>query len=98
MSEILAFQAILFICCTVGFVASLGFIRRFLELRQERLLRAAPRDASSERLERVEMMVESTAVEVERLAEANRFMAKLLAERVGLPNAVANPGRVITPH
>jgi hypothetical protein len=33
------------------------------------------------RLERIEQIVDSTAVEVERIAESNRFMSKLLAER-----------------
>jgi hypothetical protein len=33
------------------------------------------------RLERIEHIVDSTAVEVERIAEGNRFVSKLLAER-----------------
>jgi len=32
-------------------------------------------------LERIEQTVDATALEVERLAEANRFVAKLLAEK-----------------
>jgi hypothetical protein len=39
MSEILAFQAVLFVCGTTAFVASLRFLRRFLELRYERIER-----------------------------------------------------------
>lgn len=98
MSEILAFQAILFVCGTTAFVASLRFFRRFLELRQERVLRRPP-DEISERLERIEMAVESTALEVERIAEANRFVAKLLAESRGPVSPLAKPPeRVITPH
>jgi len=98
MSEVLAFQAILFICGTAAFMASLRFLRRFLELRHERSLRKPP-EGLSERLERIEMTVESTAIEVERIAEANRFMAKLLADRHGsaVP-LVKPPERVITPH
>ena len=37
------------------------------------------------RLERIEQMVETTSVEVERLAEGQRFTAKLLADRVSPP-------------
>ena len=33
------------------------------------------------RLERMEQMIETTGVEVERLGESNRFMSKLLNER-----------------
>jgi hypothetical protein len=53
-------------------------------------------------LARIEQIVESTAVEVERVAEANRFMSKLLAERSadrGIEASVPRPSaRVITPH
>jgi hypothetical protein len=37
------------------------------------------------RLERIEQGVEAVAIEVERIAEAQRFSAKLLAERQALP-------------
>jgi hypothetical protein len=97
MPEILAFQAVLFVCGTVGFVASLRFLHRYLELRQERRAIAPPADLQ-ERLDRIEMIVESTAIEVERIAEANRFMAKLLAERTSLEGPPSRPERVITPH
>ncbi len=98
MSDIFALQAVLLVCGTTAFVASLRFLRRYLELRHERALRLPPADLS-ERLERIEQTVESTAVEVERVAEANRFVAKLLAER-GTPigSLVKPPERVITPH
>jgi hypothetical protein len=55
-------------------------------------------DGLQERLERIELAVEAIAVEVERGSEANRFMAKLLAERVGGADLVSRPERVITPH
>jgi len=52
-----------------------------------------------DRLESIGHTVESTAIEVERLAEANRFMAKLLAERnAGIGSLAKSPERVITPH
>jgi hypothetical protein len=51
----------------------------------------------TERLARIEQIVETTAVEVERVAEAQRFTAKVLAERSapgGLP-ASHGHGRVM---
>jgi hypothetical protein len=97
MSEILLFQAILFLCGTTAFVASLRFVRRWLELKHERRAPDAI-EGLVDRLARIEQTTESTAVEVERLAEANRFMARLLAERGGVPLPVARPERVVTPH
>ena len=97
MSEIMAFQAIVIVCGTAAFMASLRFARRFLELKQERVLHVPPAELT-ERLERIEITVEATAVEVERIAEANRFVAKLLADRPGPLPAMNKPERVITPH
>ena len=48
-------------------------------------------------LERIERTVEATAIEVERIAEANRFMSKLLADRAEAQSAERRPERVITP-
>jgi len=57
------------------------------------------------RLQRIEQTVESIALEVERAAEAQRYSAMLLTERLPDPPArVAGPtraepgGRVLTPH
>ena len=98
MSDILALQITVLGCAAVGFMASLRFVLRYLELRQERLLRVPPTDLS-ERLERIEQTVESTAIEVERISEANRFLSKLLAERTAPAAALGRtPERVITPH
>ena len=98
MNEYLAFQATLFVCGTVSLVATLRFIRRYLELRHESQLRA-PADDLAERLARIESTVEATALEVERVAEANRFVAKVLSERVAPPAPLSRaPERVITPH
>jgi hypothetical protein len=97
MSESVFFQAMTLVCGTIAFLASLQFLRRFLELKHERRLPMAI-DGLQERLERIELAVEATAVEVERISEANRFMAKLLADRVGAANLASRPERVITPH
>jgi hypothetical protein len=93
----LVLQALVIVCGTTAFVASLRFLRRYLELKQERRVPGS-NDEVSERLERIELTVDATALEVERIAEANRFMSKLLAERSGLPKPLARPERVITPH
>jgi enamine deaminase RidA (YjgF/YER057c/UK114 family) len=98
MSEILEFQAVVFICGTIAFVATLRFVRRFLELRHEKFLRVRT-DNLDERLARIETTVETTALEVERVAEANRFVAKLLNDRVAPMTPFSKPPeRVITPH
>jgi len=84
----------------IAFGISLQFIRRLIELRHERLLRTPPeafRDLP-QRLERIENAVETTALEVERIAEANRFIAKLLAERGSAVPLPPKSERVITPH
>lgn len=49
------------------------------------------------RLERIEQIVETSAVELERVAEAQRFAAKLMAAR-GAGPVERTPERVITPH
>ena len=46
---------------------------------------SAPNDEVLRRLERIEQIVDTVAVEVERLAETNRFVTKLLAEKPGTP-------------
>jgi hypothetical protein len=97
MSEMLKFQAIAVICCTVSFVASLQVLMRYLELRRKRPL-PPPVDSLHERLEHIEQTVDATAVEVERISEANRFMSRLLAERSGGVAPASRPERVITPH
>lgn len=43
----------------------------------------------AERLERMEVAIDSIAVEVERISENQRFTTKLLAERVPAPDAAA---------
>ena len=97
MSDILVLQVVFMVCATGAFAASLRFIRRYLELRHERSLHT-PAEADAERLARIESMVEVTAVEVERIAEANRFIAKLLADRTAPAAQLGKPERVITPH
>jgi hypothetical protein len=97
MSDILVLQALVIVCGTTALVASLRVLRRYLELKHERRVPGGM-DALSERLERIELTVDATAVEVERISEANRFMAKLLADRNGPPTPATRPERAVTPH
>jgi hypothetical protein len=62
-----------------------------------------PDPALEARLARIEQIVEVTAVEIERVAEAQRFLTRTLAEqpqgRLPEPRASgATGGRVVTPH
>jgi hypothetical protein len=68
-----------------------------LELKHERRVPIAL-DGLQARLERIEQTVDVTAVEVERISEANRFMSKLLADRAGPMGLASKQERVITPH
>jgi hypothetical protein len=71
----------------------------------ERANRELPPPASTDalleaRLARIEQIVETTAIEMERVAEGQRFVARILSDgRVAaeLPRGRA-PERVITPH
>ena len=47
---------------------------------------ATPNDTTA-RLERMEQAIDAIAVEVERIAEGQRYTAKLLADRPGAPRA-----------
>src|SRR5690242_5036653 len=97
MSDILVLQVVVIMCGTAAFVASLRFLRRYIELKHEHRVPKSV-DGVSERLERIELTVEATAIEVERISEANRFMSKLLADRSVPPSPAPRPERVITPH
>lgn len=94
-------MALTVVASTFAFVSMLRVVRGAIEARLARPQPVADK-ALIDRLERIEMAVESTAVEVERISESNRFMAKLMSERSAVPvpaqASVSNQGRVITPH
>ena len=50
------------------------------------------------RLARIEQVVETTALEVERISEAQRYTAQLLARPRAAAPAHDKPARVVTPH
>ena len=54
--------------------------------------------AFQDRFDQLQQSVDAIAVEVERIAEANRFISKLLAERSVGRSPSSAPERVITPH
>lgn len=51
------------------------------------------------RLTRIEQITESTAIEVERISESQRFMVNVFSQRPADPAPLPKPGaRVTTPH
>lgn len=76
-------------------------VKRFQRETDERIL-GLRRAEDESRLARIEQIVEVTAVEVERVAEAQRFLSRALAERQGVrpppPDQLPSGGRTITPH
>jgi hypothetical protein len=64
--------------------------RHILHRKQQR--GALPTEEVLRRLERIEQIVDTTAIEVERLAESNRFVAKLLAQRSEVPASTTRDG------
>jgi hypothetical protein len=67
----------------VGMVASLSGILVWMVrgLKQKTPMREVPNPLYEQRLDQLQQSVDAIAVEVERIAEAQRFSAKLLAER-----------------
>lgn len=92
--ELIAFSMV---CGSVVMLGGFWLLRRVLELRHEQRVPIALERLQAH-LERIEQTVDATAIEVERLSEANRFMSKLLAERVGPLGLPSKQERVITPH
>jgi hypothetical protein len=97
MSEIFGLQVIVILCATSVVLGVLRLVRRYVELRRQQP-QVPPRDMLHERLDRMELSIDTMAVEIERISESNRFVAKLLAERGGAVTAAKSPERVITPH
>jgi hypothetical protein len=80
-------------CITVGLIAQAWAARRRGDGASPASL-----DALERRLERMEQTIDAIALEMERVGEANRFTARLLAERLEQGRVAASPARVITPH
>jgi hypothetical protein len=71
-------QVAVIIVLLVGSLAIIGVATAYAVRGLKRVSRIPPSD---ERLEHLQQSVDAIAVEVERIAEAQRFSAKLLAER-----------------
>jgi hypothetical protein len=86
----------------VGLMATLGSLTKII-LSIINRKRALPDSASAaladiaQRLNRLEQAVDATAVEVERISEAQRFTTKLLVEK-GKPGQELPRAKVVTPH
>ena len=88
--------SLLFLFSSMGLFATYRIIMRWLD--RKRVAPSPDLRALEERLSRIEQIVESTAIEVERVAEGQRFTTKLLADRgAEIPQPRASE-RVITPH
>ena len=93
------------VASTASFVA-IGLGSRVLWRWGSRRERAVQAPHDDERMQRLETAVDTIAIEVERISEAQRFMVGLLseslparrAERAGELAAPDRSGRVITPH
>ena len=97
MSEETFLAALGMFCGTIFAVSALAFVNRILQRRHERTLHAPP-PADADRLDRMERAIDATALEVERVSEASRYLVKLLSGRAERGSLPARAERVITPH
>ena len=85
----------------IGLMATLGSITKIILtiINRKKPQAAIPAfDEVAQRLARMEQAIDATAVEVERISEAQRFTTKLLVER-GHQGPVENArARIVTPH
>ena len=84
----------------VGLMATLGCLTKIILTvlnRRKPLVHDNKMDEIGQRLARMEQALDATAVEVERISEAQRFTTKLLVDR-GHQAASEAPRRVVTPH
>jgi len=85
-----------------GMMATLGCLTKIilsvLNRRRPELKTSSTLDEMSQRLARIEQAVDATAVEVERISEAQRFTTKLLVEKGHQPAVEASRAKVVTPH
>ena len=88
----------------VGLMALLGSLTKiFLSLINRRRIPATSvttpgLEDISQRLARIEQAVDATAVEIERISEAQRFTTKLLVEKGHQSAPEGSRAKVVTPH
>ncbi|MEP6493220.1 MAG: hypothetical protein ABJF01_11120 [bacterium] len=94
-------DALVFISLIVGMGCLTGIIVTMLKRRAKQV--ASPETMGvlrdiSDRLQRLEGSVDTVAVEIERISEAQRFTTRLLAERATTPALADKAKGVVTPH
>ena len=78
----------------VAFIAvGTAVARAFGRRGENRPVQVAPNPEMAAQLQRIEHAVEAMAIEVERISEAQRYMARLESERVADPALLGRPGR-----
>jgi hypothetical protein len=83
----------------VGVVIGIGCLTKLLVVWMHRRRPSSDGlEDLTQRLARIEQIVDTTAVEVERISEGQRFTSRLLAERHPLPVEGPRPSGPITPH
>jgi hypothetical protein len=84
-----------------GLMATLGSITKIILTvinRRRPALKEGALDEMAQRLARIEQAIDATAVEVERISEAQRFTTKLLVEKGHASALESSRARVVTPH
>ena len=93
---------LVFVAGMTGIGCVTGIIITFLRRRSKQSLPPVEvtrrLDEIAERLARLENSVDSTAIEVERISEAQRFTARVLTERSAAPSLTDKPRGYTTPH
>ena len=102
MDRLLLDDIFLFVSIIVGMGCVTGIVITLLKRRSKPVVGAdlyARLDDIANRLNRLDGSIDTVAVEVERISEAQRFTAKVLAERSGSP-VIPDRSRAgpVTPH
>jgi len=85
-----------------GRMATLGCLTKIvlavINRRRPELKSGNTLDEMAQRLGRMEQAIDATAVEVERISEAQRFTTKLLVDKGHQGQVEGSRARVVTPH
>lgn len=82
-------QVMVIIVTSLAAFVGIALVTRYVWRRTSRIPTAAPR-LENDRLQRIEESIDTMALEIERMSEAQRFTAKLLLERGSIPEQQAN--------
>jgi hypothetical protein len=98
MTESMLVDVLMFLFGTGCLVAFTRVVTAFFG-RKRSAAPAVETAALEARLARIEQITESTAIEVERISESQRFMVNVFSQRPADPAPLPRPGaRVTTPH